>query len=196
MRDWPFIWINMNPLHPRMLCTMFGWNCPSGSGERILNIFNIILKFCFHLPLDRSVVVHLNKFESPPSKDVLYHLCLKLASMVLEKKIFKYFQYNFTILLSSPLGEGRGRSFEQIWIPSIQGCFVPSLLEIGLVVLEKKILQYFQYNFTISLLSPHEKGVAFHLNKFESPPIKWYYVPSLVKIGPMVFKKKIFKYCQ
>ena len=26
---------------------------------------------------------------------------------------FKYFQYNFTISLLSPLGEGRGLSFEQ-----------------------------------------------------------------------------------
>ena len=29
----PFICINLNPLHPRMLCTKFGWNWPSGSGE-------------------------------------------------------------------------------------------------------------------------------------------------------------------
>ena len=30
----PFIWKNLNPLHPRMLCAKFGWNWPSGSGER------------------------------------------------------------------------------------------------------------------------------------------------------------------
>ena len=28
-----FIWTNLNPLHPRMLCAKFGWNWPSGSGE-------------------------------------------------------------------------------------------------------------------------------------------------------------------
>ena len=27
-RAWPFIWINLNPLYPRMLCTKFGWNWP------------------------------------------------------------------------------------------------------------------------------------------------------------------------
>ena len=32
-RAGPFIWINLNPLHPRMLCAKFGWNWPSGSGE-------------------------------------------------------------------------------------------------------------------------------------------------------------------
>ena len=29
----PFIWRNLNPLHPRMLYTTFGWNWLSGSGE-------------------------------------------------------------------------------------------------------------------------------------------------------------------
>ena len=29
----PFIWINLNPLHPRMFCAKFGWNWPGGSGE-------------------------------------------------------------------------------------------------------------------------------------------------------------------
>ena len=32
-RGEPFIWINLNPLHARMLCAKFGWNWPSGSGE-------------------------------------------------------------------------------------------------------------------------------------------------------------------
>ena len=30
---WFFIWTNLNPLHPRMLCAKFSWNWPSGSGE-------------------------------------------------------------------------------------------------------------------------------------------------------------------
>ena len=29
-RAGPFIWTNMNPLRPRMLCAKFGWNWPSG----------------------------------------------------------------------------------------------------------------------------------------------------------------------
>ena len=32
-RAGPFIWRNLNPLHPRMLCAKFGWNWLSGSGE-------------------------------------------------------------------------------------------------------------------------------------------------------------------
>ena len=34
-RSGPFIWSNLNPLHPRMLCAKFGWNWPTGSGEEI-----------------------------------------------------------------------------------------------------------------------------------------------------------------
>ena len=37
-RVWPFIWTNLNPLHPRMLCAKFGWNWPSGSGEEDENV--------------------------------------------------------------------------------------------------------------------------------------------------------------
>ena len=29
----PFIWTNLNPLYPRILCAKFGWNWSSGSGE-------------------------------------------------------------------------------------------------------------------------------------------------------------------
>ena len=29
----PFVWTNLNPLHPRMLCAKFGWTWPSCSGE-------------------------------------------------------------------------------------------------------------------------------------------------------------------
>ena len=34
----PFIWTNLNPLHLRMLCAKFGWNCPNGSGEQDENV--------------------------------------------------------------------------------------------------------------------------------------------------------------
>ena len=36
--EWFFIWTNLNPLQPRMLCAKFGWNWPSGSGEEDENV--------------------------------------------------------------------------------------------------------------------------------------------------------------
>ena len=36
-RAGPFIWTNLHPHHPRMLCAKFGWNWPSGSWEEVKN---------------------------------------------------------------------------------------------------------------------------------------------------------------
>ena len=37
-RAWPFIWTNLNPLHPGILCAKVGWIWPSGSGEEDENV--------------------------------------------------------------------------------------------------------------------------------------------------------------
>ena len=37
-RAWPFIWINLNHFHLRMLCYKFGWNWPSGSGVNVKSL--------------------------------------------------------------------------------------------------------------------------------------------------------------
>ena len=37
-----FIWTNLNPLYPRMLCAKFGWNWLSGSGEEDENVISIL----------------------------------------------------------------------------------------------------------------------------------------------------------
>ena len=34
----PFIWTNLNPLYPRMLCAKFGWNWPRGSRKEDENV--------------------------------------------------------------------------------------------------------------------------------------------------------------
>ena len=43
-----------------------------------------------------------------------------------------------------------GPLFEETLIPVTQGCFVPSLVEIGSVALEKKIFKFHQCIFAIS----------------------------------------------
>ena len=65
-------------------------------------------------------------------------------------------------MLLSPLEEGCEPVFVKFWIPSIQRCFVPSLVEIGPVVLEKKIFlissMYFHY---FLIISPWKKAGPF-----------------------------------
>ena len=58
---------------------------------------------------------------------------------------------------------------EQTWIPFTQGCIVPSLVEIGPMVMEKKIFKFRQYIFDISELSSLGKGLYLHLNNLEGP---------------------------
>ena len=110
----PFIWTNLNPLHSRILCAKFGWNWPSGSGEEdFLNFLNAFSLFRNYLPLEKGRALHLNKLESPWTKDALCQVWLKLALwFFLEKKIFKFSQWIFYLL-----AKGLGPSFKQTWIP-------------------------------------------------------------------------------
>ena len=96
---------------------------------------------------------------------------------------------HFAISLLYPLGNGRGPSFEQTWIPITQGCFVPSLDEIGPVVLENTIFKVRQCLFAISLLFSLGKGRGPSFEKTWIPITQRCFVPSLVEIGPVVLEK-------
>ena len=68
----PFIWKNLNPLHPGILCAKFGWNWPSGSGEQNFLISSMYFHyFVLISPLKKGGAHHLNKLESPSPKDAL-----------------------------------------------------------------------------------------------------------------------------
>ena len=88
--------------------------------------------FCYFvfISLGKGQCLLLNKLELSSTKDALTQVWFNL-------KIIKFRQCTFTILYLSPFGKGGGGSFEQTWILFTQGCFVPSLVEIGSLVLEK-----------------------------------------------------------
>ena len=118
-----FIWITLNSLHPRMLCAKFvrHWSC---------GFLNVFLLFHNYLSLERVwpfIWINLNSFH-PRS-------FVEIGLVVLEKKIFKFRKYILLFHNYLPLEKGCDPSFEQTWIPFTQGCFVPSLVEIGPVVL-------------------------------------------------------------
>ena len=116
--------------------------------RRFLNFVNIFSLFRNYLPLENGGALHLNKLESPLPKDALCQVVLKLAQWFWRRRFLKvvYFYYFPTI---SPLKRA-GPSFEQTCIPFTLGCFVPRLVEIGSVVLEKTIFQICQFSFPIS----------------------------------------------
>jgi hypothetical protein len=47
--------------------------------RRFLKIFNVFLLFCYYLPLKKGNPLYFNNLESPPPKDDLSHIWLKLV---------------------------------------------------------------------------------------------------------------------
>jgi hypothetical protein len=91
----------------------------------------------------------LNKLQFPSPKDNLYPVWLNLACWFWRRSFFFNFHCIFTLSLLFPLGEGLSPLFEQNWISFTQGWFVPSLIKIGPVVLEKKISKWPHPIFTL-----------------------------------------------
>ena len=88
-----------------------------------------------------------------------------------------------------------GPSFVWNWIPFSQGGFVPSLIEVGLVVLENKIFKYRQSILAIWLSSPPplENDVAFYLKKkIESPLPKKALCQVWFRMAQWFFRRSFF----
>ena len=83
--------------------------------------------------------------------------------------------------------------FEQNWIPFTQGCFVPSLVKISQVVLEKKMFFNFVNVFSLFLnYLPLEKGGALHLNKVEYPSPKDAMCQIWLKLAQWFWRRRFF----
>jgi hypothetical protein len=74
--------------------------------------------------------------------------------------IFCNFVIIFYLKGPSPLSE-------QFWIPFTKTWFVPSFIEIGLLVLEKAFFKIFSVLLLFFYFSPLDKGVPLHSNKLE-----------------------------
>ena len=83
-RTGPFIWTKLNPLHPIILCAKFVWkNWPKLFWRiRFLNFVNVFSLFRNFILLEKGMVLHLNKFESPSTKDALCQVFFKLANWI------------------------------------------------------------------------------------------------------------------
>ena len=95
-----------SPIPKEALCK-FGWNWPSSFKERILNIFNIILLLRFYLPFESGLALYLNKLESPPPKDALCQVWLKLAQKFWRRRYLDIFNIILHFRYYFPLEKGR-----------------------------------------------------------------------------------------
>ena len=149
---WFFIWTNLNPIQLRILCSKFGWNWPSGSGEEDFWISSMYFRyFAFISPWKYGEALNLNKLESPSLKDALC-ICsvwLKLAQWFWRRRFLNFFNlFRYFVIISQWKGAGP-LHLEQTWIPYTQGCIVSSMVKIGPVVLEKKSFEIRQCIFSI-----------------------------------------------
>ena len=105
---WFFIWTNLNPFHPRMLCAKIGWNWPSGFGEEYFKISDSVFSL-FHnnLPLEKGKALHLNKLESPSSKDGLCQVWLKLTQWFWRRRFLNFINVFSLFRNYLPLEKGR-----------------------------------------------------------------------------------------
>ena len=149
-RAGPFIWTKLNPLHPMMLCAKFGWNWPSGSGEKDFKISSMSFHyFVIISPWERAGPFIWTKRESPSPKDALCQVLLKLAQWFW-RRWWKCEKLTMTTTTTTDNGQIliRKASLEQTWIPFTQWCFVLNLNEIRLVVPKKKMKMWKVYRLT------------------------------------------------
>ena len=126
--------------------------------RKFFNFVNDFLLFRNYLPLEKGLALYLKKLESHLPKNVLCQVWLKLARCFLRWRFFKISSIYFK-LFRNYLHLEKGVSLH---FSFIQRFIVPSLVKIGTVILEKKILNF----------------IVFFL--------------SVVEIGPMVFEICIF----
>jgi hypothetical protein len=91
--------------------------------------------------------------------------------VVLKEKVFQGSRQTFVFYDYIPLWRGPCPLFEEFRIPFTQGWFVLSLIDIGVLVLEKIFSPISGY---FLLLFPLERGIALHMNNSESPSPKDY----------------------
>jgi hypothetical protein len=130
-----------------------------------INTYNYGFPYCgpSQTPGDHD----LNKTESTLYQKAFMFNMTYSGSVVLEK-VFKWPHPIFALLWLSPLWRGPGPLFEQYRIPYTHGWFVPSLIEIGLLILLEKIFFTINMQTWFTLLWPLPAPGDHNTNKFES----------------------------
>jgi hypothetical protein len=77
-RTWPFIWIILNFLHPRMICTKFDWHWPTCSGKDFKKC-SVYLTLAITSPWAGMLPFIWTILNPTPPKDDLSQVWLKLA---------------------------------------------------------------------------------------------------------------------
>ena len=106
--------------------------------KRFLNFVNAFLLFCYHLPLEKGVALHLNKFNSPSPKDASCLVWLKLALWFWRRRFLNFANAFLLFCYHHPLEKGVPLHLNKVEFPTIKDALCQDLVEIGPMVLRKR----------------------------------------------------------
>ena len=118
---------------------------------------------------EKGVALYLNKFESPPPKNALCQVWMKLAQWSLRRRFFlsSSIYFNYFLIFST-----WKRVWPFIWkkleSPSPKDALCQVWLKSALTFL-RRFLTFINVYLLFPYYLPLEKDVALHLNKLESP---------------------------
>ena len=100
--------INMKMKTKGPWATSLTWETNEYIFLKFANIFSL---FCYYLPLEKGEALHLNKLESPSSKDTLCQVWLKLTHWFWRRKFLKFINVFSLFHNYLPLEKGRALHF-------------------------------------------------------------------------------------
>ena len=145
------------------MCTKFDWIWAAGS----LKIFSVFLLFRYYLPLRMDNPLHLNKLESPPSKDDLCQVWLKLVKWIWSRRFLNDSTpfWHFCNYLS--LEEDLALYLNKLKFPWPKNSLYQVWLNLACWFWRRRFLNLFSVFLLFRYYLPLEMGNPLRLNKFK-----------------------------
>ena len=136
----------------------------------------MIIKVCQYIfaifslsPLRKAHGPSFEQIWFPFTQGCFVQSLVVIGPVVLNKKFLKFFNVSLLFLYYPPFKKGRVLHQNKVESPSPKNALCQVWLKLTHWFLRTRFFKVRQCIFAISLLPPLEKGLALHLNKFESP---------------------------
>ena len=123
--------------------------------KKIIKYRQLFSLFRYYLPFEKGMAHYLNKLEFSSHRDAFCQISFKLTQWFWRRRLFNLSMCFFYFFIISPWK----RSGIFIWT-NLNRCFVPCLIEISPVILEKKILKFRQFRYYL-IISPWKRNMNF-----------------------------------
>jgi hypothetical protein len=118
-KTWPFIWTNLNLLHPRIICSKFNWILPAGFGEQGLKKYSVYIYSFAIISPSRRVIPFIWTKLNPLHPRII---CIKFdwirPSGFLTRRFLKIL--SVFSLLYLPLEKGYSLCLKKLEFPSLK----------------------------------------------------------------------------